>query len=73
MKPSEFKDLTPKLYDALEDRVRASGGSVKMRTLSPTTNVFLLDAGYLNSPVEAYELYNDGEKAEWRFRGNVKS
>lgn len=69
MKPSEFKALTLRFIEELGNVCADKGYSMVDQQISQDTTLFMINAGYHGSQTEVFELFNNGNRAEWRFAG----
>lgn len=64
MSPDEFKQLNVKFIDELRARIKAEGYTFEPRVLQQRGNVLIIQLS-----TELYQLYNDGNRANWDFVG----
>lgn len=69
MNPKEFKQLNIAFLESLSNICADKGYSCIDQQISQDTTLFFINAGYHKSETEVYELFNNGERAEWRFAG----
>lgn len=69
MNTKEFKALTWKFLEALQNKVEDSGGMMSYHQPNGDQWVIRLHDGNLNSKYEVFHMINNGEEVRWSFAG----
>lgn len=64
-------NIIPKVQPVL-DNLGDGNVIVQLHPMRPNTTVYGISSVDGNAPYEAYELYNDGNSATWKFLGMTR-
>jgi hypothetical protein len=66
MNREEYKQLNSKLEKELREKLKDQDISIRVSGLDSRRTLFILDT-------EAYIVYNDGDRADWQYMGQMRA
>lgn len=75
MNTKEFLTLNDNIIPKVQSKLDKLGDGnviVQLRSMRSNTTTYGISAVDGNAPYEAYELYNDGNSASWKFLGMTR-
>lgn len=69
MNTQEFKNLTWKFLEALQNRVEDDGGMMNYHQVDNQSWIIELSDGNIGTKTEVFHMVNNGNEVRWKFAG----